>query len=113
MRKILILGLLLNNYSYADPPPNLMEDAAEKLPDRPLPVQSGESLEPDITIIRQGKKTIQEFRRHGQLYMIKVIPATGPAYYFIDTDGDGSMDVRGSDLDRGININQWKIFQWD
>jgi len=111
MRKVLILGLLLNNSSRAESPPHLIVETES--PELPLPIQSGESLEPDITIIRQGKKTIQEFRRNGQLYMVKVIPVVGPAYYFIDTDGDGSMDVRGSDLDQGININQWKIFQWE
>jgi len=82
-------------------------------PELPMPVQSGEIMEPDITIIRKGKKTIQEYRKNGKLYMVKVVPAVGPSYYLIDTDGDGDMDVRGSDLDKGMNINQWKIFEWD
>lgn len=87
--------------------------AVPEPPELPLPVQSGETLEPDITIIRKGKKTIQEFRKNGELYMVKIIPAIGPAYYLIDTDGDGTMDVRGSDLDKGTQINQWKLFEWD
>jgi len=78
-----------------------------------MPVQSGETLEPDITIIRKGKKTIQEYRKNGVLYMIKIVPAIGPAYYLLDTDGDGNMDVRRSDLDRGNYVNQWKILEWD
>ena len=82
-------------------------------PELPMPVKSGETLEPDITIIRKGKKTIQEFRKNGVLYMVKIIPKVGPAYYLIDTDGDGNMDVRGSDLDEGTKINQWKLFEWD
>ncbi len=82
-------------------------------PDLPLPVESDQTMEPDITIIRKGKNTIQEFRINGQLYMIRVKPDIGPAYYLIDTDGDGNMDVRGSDLDRGLNINQWKLLEWD
>lgn len=82
-------------------------------PELPMPVQSGEALEPDITIIRKGKKTIQEYRKNGQLYMVKIIPVVGPSYYLIDTDGDGNMDVRGSDLDKGTNINQWKLFEWN
>ncbi len=87
--------------------------AVPEPPELPMPVQSGESLAPDITITRKGKKTIQEYRKNGELYMVKIIPDIGPAYYFIDTDGDGEMDVRGSDLDKGTNINQWKIFEWD
>ncbi len=87
--------------------------AAPEPPELPMPVQSGEELEPDITIIRKGKKTIQEYRKNGQLYMVKVIPAIGPAYYLIDTDGDGTLDVRGNDLDKGTQINQWKLLEWD
>ncbi len=87
--------------------------AAPEPPDLPLPVESDQTMEPDITIIRKGKNTIQEFRINGQLYMIRVKPDIGPAYYLIDTDGDGNMDVRGSDLDKGLNINQWKLLEWD
>lgn len=45
--------------------------------------------------------------------MIKVIPDIGPPYYFIDSDGDGQMDVQGNDGDRGSQINMWKILEWD
>ncbi len=81
-------------------------------PDLPMPVQSGETLEPDITIIRKGEDTIYEYRRNGDIYMVKVVPAVGPAYYLVDSDGDGQMDARQNGLDRGTNINQWKLFQW-
>ena len=112
MRQFLALGLIIiSNVSAAETDQPLAP--VPEPPELPMPVQSGETLEPDITIIRKGKKTIQEFRKNGQLYMIKVIPIVGPAYYFIDTDGDGNMDVRGSDLDKGTQINQWKLFEWD
>ena len=112
MRWILALSLIIISFiSIAEQNQNLAP--VPEPPELPMPVQSGETLEPDITIIRKGEKTIQEFRKNGQLYMIKVIPVVGPAYYFIDTDGDGNMDVRGSDLDKGTKINQWRIFEWD
>jgi hypothetical protein len=112
MRSLFALTLLLiSNISIAEKKQELT--SVPEPPELPMPVQSGETLEPDITIIRKGKKTIQEFRKNGVLYMVKIIPAVGPAYYLIDTDGDGNMDVRGSDLDKGTNINQWKLFQWD
>jgi hypothetical protein len=82
-------------------------------PEMPKKVQDDEPMEPDITIIRKEKKTIQEFRRNGKLYMVKVIPDVGPPYYFIDTNGDGKMDVRTNDMDKGLNINQWKLLEWD
>lgn len=82
-------------------------------PELPAPVQSGEEMEPDITIIRKGKDTIQEFRRNGKLYMVKIQPQVGPAYYMLDTNGDGEMDVKKNDLDANTNINKWLLFEWD
>ncbi len=112
MRRLLALNLLIiTGISVAEQNQNNVP--VPEPPELPMPVQSGESLEPDITIIRKGKKTIHEFRRNGELYMVKIIPVVGPAYYFIDTNGDGNMDVRGSDLDRGTQINQWKLLEWD
>lgn len=88
-------------------------DPLPEVPEPPLPVQSGEEMEPDITIIRKGSKTIHEYRRGGWLYMIKVIPDIGPPYYFIDSNGDGKMDVQKNDLDKGAQVNMWKILEWD
>ena len=112
MRGLLtLIFILISTVSYAE---QTGEPAAvPEPPELPMPVQSGENLQPDITIMRKGGKTIQEYRKNGALYMVKIIPDLGPAYYYIDTDGDGNMDVRGSDLDKGTNINQWKIFEWD
>ncbi len=113
MRYLILLSIMLAFPVFAadDKPPQL-----EPLPEAPDPIppaKSGEVLEPDITIIRKEKKTIQEYRRGGKLFMIKVIPDIGPPYYFLDRDGDGKMDVRRDDLDRGeSNINMWKIFEW-
>ena len=113
MRYLILLSLMLAYPAFAidDKPPTL--EAVPEAPDPILPAQSGETLEPDITIIRKAKKTIQEYRRGGKLYMIKVIPDIGPAYYFLDKDGDEKMDVRRDDLDHGeSNINVWKLLEW-
>lgn len=88
-------------------------EATPEIPDAPMPVESGEPMEPDITIIRRGKEQIQEYRINGELYMIKVVPDVGPAYYLIDADGNSTRDVRESDLERGIRINQWKLLEWN
>ncbi len=112
MRRLIIFSVLLLPIPiFAEDLPDL--EAAPEPPDLPMPVQSGETLQPDITIIRRGKKTIQEYRINGELYMIKIIPDIGPPYYMVDTDGDGNVDLRRSDLERNLRINQWKIFSWD
>ena len=49
---------------------------------------------------------------NGKLYMIKIVPDAGPPYYLLDTDGDGNMDVRRSDLEKGAQVPQWVIFSW-
>ena len=112
MRRLITLALItLPVFAEEQQPSNL--EALPEVPSPPLPVQSGENLEPDITIIRKEKKTIQEFRRGGRLYMVKIIPDVGPPYYFLDTNGDGKLDVRTNDLDRGSQINLWKLLEWD
>ena len=111
MRRFLLLSFLaFPVFAVDEKPPRL--EAVPEAPEPPMPVQSGEILEPDITIIRKGKKTIQEYRRGGRLYMIKVVPDIGPPYYFIDNDGDGKMDVLRNEADKGSNINMWKILEW-
>lgn len=106
----LLLWLLTPGKIYAEDelPPILFPEQ----PDLPPPVESGETLEPDITIIRRGKRTIQEYRINGSLYMVKIIPDAGPPYYLLDTDGDGNMDVRRSDLERTLKVPQWVIYSW-
>jgi hypothetical protein len=108
---IILLSILVSSVCADDEQPEKLENVPD-LPNPPLPTQSGEALEPDITIVRKEKKTIQEYRRSGRLYMIKIIPDIGLPYYFIDTNGDGKMDVQGTDLDRGGTVNMWKLLEW-
>ena len=72
----------------------------------------GETLEPEVTIRQKGERTVTEYRVNGRLYMIKVKPAAGPAYYLADTDGDGELESRQSELDPGFLIPKWILFQW-
>ena len=87
----------------------------EPLPDVPYgaaPEPGGDNIEPEVTIVRRGKDVVEEYRVNNRLYMIKVKPAIGPAYYMVDTDGDGNLDVRRSDLDRDMKVPQWVLFSW-
>ena len=81
-------------------------------PDLPAPIKSGETMDPDVTIIRRGEETIEEYRINNQLYMVKITPVIGPAYVLVDTNGDGNLEVRHSDNERGMNINKWVLFSW-
>ena len=44
--------------------------------------------------------------------MVKISPKNAPAYYMVDTDGDGNLETRRSDLEKGMNIPQWLLFSW-
>ncbi|BCX81695.1 hypothetical protein MIT9_P1273 [Methylomarinovum caldicuralii] len=82
-------------------------------PLEPLPeVEEDQELQPEVTIRRRGKSVIEEYRIGGQLYMIKVIPPIGPPYYLVDTDADGTLDTRRSDLEEGARVHQWRILEW-
>ncbi len=88
-------------------------DATPEVPEMPLPVEDGEVMEADITISREGDKIIHEYKVNGKIYKIKVVPAIGPAYYFIDPDGDGEMEeVTESDVVNGMKVNQWTLLSW-
>ncbi len=80
-------------------------------PPIPAPVQSGEELEPEVTIIETARGKVEEYRVAGRLYMVKVTPSVGPPYYFFDTNGDGQLDARSNDP-RNLSINQWVLFRW-
>ena len=68
-------------------------------PPPPPPLQSGEALEPEVTIIQRNDEKVYEYRVSGRVYMVKVVPVVGPAYYFLDQNGDGVVtteDFAGS-----------------
>jgi hypothetical protein len=115
MRYLLLLFLLCTSTftnAKEEELPNAETELLPEVPELPMPVKSGENLEPDITIVRKGKNTVKEYRRNGQLFMVKVVPDIGPAYYLHDTNGDGKMDVRSNQLDQGADVNMWSIFEW-
>ena len=101
--------------------PGLAEDAPQQedldvppaLEEQPPPdLEPGaEPLEPEVTIIRREDATVEEYRVNGQLYMIRVIPVSGPAYYLVDTNGDGELDLRGDGLEPP-GMFQWLLYSW-
>lgn len=83
----------------------------EKQPVLPEPLVDNETIEPDINIIQKDDRTVEEYRHGGQLYMIKVTPKIGAPYYFIDTDGDGSLESHQYELSGHI-VPNWILLQW-
>jgi len=86
--------------------------AGVQAPVIPEPLESGDSIEPEVNIIQEKDRTIEEYRVNGQLYMIKVTPSVGKPYYLMDTDGDGSLESRQHELDSGLLVPNWILLEW-
>jgi Protein of unknown function (DUF2782) len=66
----------------------------------------------DVTIRKEKDRVIEEYRINGKLLQVKITPKHGYPYYLIDTDADGTFDVRSSEAWKNTTVNTWKIFQW-
>lgn len=80
-------------------------------PPPPPPLESGEPLEPEVTIRRTQREVIYEYRQGGRLVLVRVQPVAGPPYHFVDTNGDGTLEYRPGEPIRH-NINQWVLKRW-
>ena len=89
-----------------------LQEVPEAAPPPPAPIEDGQALEPDVTIVQRKDATVEEYRLNGRLYMVKVIPFIGKPYFLMDNDGDGLMESRISDLQRDPLVPQWVIFSW-
>jgi hypothetical protein len=86
----------------------------QPLPEPPPPPPGYEldpALEPQVTILKRGTDTIEEYRLGGKLYMIKITPASGKPYYLVDNQGNGNF-VRQDSFDSGLRPPMWVIFQF-
>ncbi|MDD3352987.1 DUF2782 domain-containing protein [Zoogloea sp.] len=95
--------------AWAQQPQNL-----EPLPEPPPPppgLELDQEVEPQVTITKKGEDTVEEFRVNGQLYMIKVTPPNGPAYYLYDDVGNGDFSRRSAH-DEGVRVPRWVIKRW-
>lgn len=88
-------------------PPNL-----QPVPEPPPPPKGFEldsALEPQVTTVKRGEETVEEYRLGGRLYMMKVTPAGGGTpYYLVDHTGNGSF-ARQSSHDTGLRPPMWVI----
>lgn len=83
----------------------------EPLPEPPPPPgMTDETFEPEVTILKRGEDTVEEFRIRGRLYMVKVTPPHGVPYYLVDTKGDGVMVRQGASTN--LSVPMWVLKSW-
>src|SRR6185503_12012099 len=87
---VLALALPAAAQTTGGKPPPVLQPAPEP-PPPPPGLELDPALEPQVTILKRGTDTVEEYRIGGKLYMIKVIPARGVPYYMVDREGDGKL----------------------
>jgi len=82
--------------------------------DVPIPPKiQQEQIEPTVTIREEDDNQIEEYRMNGQIYMVKVTPKNGIPYYYMDTDGDGKLELDvGQNALNPVQPVYWKIKEW-
>lgn len=87
----------------------LTEEGQEPLP----PKVQDEQLEPTVTIREAEDRLIEEYRISGRVYMIKITPKKGIPYYYVDTDGDGQLELdENQQALAPVQPVHWKILEW-
>jgi len=111
---MLMAGILTCGLAMAQEEPAETTDPAAPPPIPPIPPKvPGEELEPSVIITEREGQRVEEYRQNGRTYMVKITPVKGPAYYYLDEDGDGELELRESD--RKLNPVQpvyWKLKEW-
>ncbi|MDR1888078.1 MAG: DUF2782 domain-containing protein [Zoogloeaceae bacterium] len=101
--------LLLSALALIFTPALMAQTPAADIPPPPNLQTFDEDLEePQITIRREERSTVEEYRLGGKLYMIKVTPEIGEPYYLVDNDGDGHFETH-SPTDSGVKVPMWVI----
>ena len=113
-RRFLVLAALLFAAALPvaaqQPKPPVLQPIPEP-PPPPPGYELDSAVEPQVTILKRGTDTVEEYRIGGKLYMIKITPANGKPYYLVDNKGDGKF-ARQDNYDSGIRPPMWVIFQF-
>ena len=59
-----------------------------------------------------GDQVITEYRRFGQVYLIRIKPKVGATQYMVDRDGDGRFEIKTENLSEEFDLPKWRIGTW-
>lgn len=104
------------------PPPTEVQDSPEAMETVDPPAADDNSLskefsspagDADVEIlssVREDGTKIEEYSRHGRVYLVKISPPHGlPPYYLYDSDGDGKFERRLLGNHKHIAPPEWVI----
>lgn len=91
------------------------EMSPTRLPGKPIPLprQPGDKgppdTVPDVQVRQEQDRTVEEYRRNGQLYMVVVTPKKGvPQTYMVDPQGK----LRGDNGKPPVDPVMYKVMEW-
>ncbi|NBW61243.1 MAG: DUF2782 domain-containing protein [Methylophilaceae bacterium] len=109
----LLLALLaLSGMALAAEKP-VFPDNLEPLPDAlpPPGATDADIEEPQVTILKKGDDEVEEYRLHGELYMMKITPSHGVPYYLMREDQDGGWSRMDGPTPPPV-IPKWILFRF-
>ncbi len=81
-------------------------------PPPPPELKEAPPAAPQVTTRVEGDNTIQEYRIHGRLYMMRVTPKHGAPYILMDNRGDGTFTRQDNTLDGRLRVPQWVLLEF-
>ncbi|HET8941027.1 MAG TPA: DUF2782 domain-containing protein [Rudaea sp.] len=89
---------------------------APESPGLPANVQAAAEVAelPVITVRQSGSDTVEEYRKHGKLYFVRVVTKNGPTKYYVDNPGDIPPNLmRQMTAPSGVvQPVYYKLYQW-
>ena len=107
--RFLILALFAPMLAIAADKP-VLEPLPEP-PEAPAGYEPDPATEPQVTIVKRGEDTIEEYRVNGELYMQKITPSHGVPYYLVKENVDGGWARQDGPSER-IAIPNWVLFRF-
>ncbi len=105
-----VMALLLPLWANAGGVPKNLEPLPEA-PPPPGVVDGDPALEPEITITKRGEDKVEEYRIHGELYMMKITPPHGVPYYLMKEDQEGGWS-RMEGPTPPLVVPKWILFNF-
>jgi hypothetical protein len=111
LHKLFLTSILAGTAAWAQEDTAVLQDLPEP-PPLPPKVQD-EQIEPTVNIRQEEDRMVEEYSLNGRVYMVKITPAKGPAYYYMDTDGDGQLELQpGDEALNPVRPVYWKVKEW-
>ena len=110
VRTLIFLALSMPLLALAAATPPQLEPLPEP-PAAPEGYEPDAATEPQVSIIKRGEDTIEEYRVNGELYMQKVTPSHGISYYLVKQTVDGGWSRMDGPGER-IAVPHWVIFRF-